>query len=284
MSGDFKLGILIGLLILALMVIFLTHPARVGETETDPTSASSNNELLINEEPTSPENDEVATVGDQTSSETTSFPPTDDSVAAEDNEVVITRQSPADNVFPGHFTSADQEDTLDSTEPSSDTAVEEPLAARELESSTTTVEESTFPVSHVVAKGETLSTISAKYYGTHKYYHHIRKANPTAIPHIDALRINQKIQIPAPPEGARTVAITVARTPAPAEAAGERTATSSATPRTHKVEKGDSLCHISRTYFNGRETMWRKILEANRSKIRDPRRLQVGTKLVIPSI
>ena len=282
MSGDFKLGILIGLLILALMVIFLTNKPRADEPQTDSDLASNQKELLIPEELASSDAYQAATGGDQTAPPATSWSATDATATASTNEVVITRESPQDLISNAHFGGLGQADTLGQAETTSEIPAEATRMARTLDDATAAVEESTFPASHVVAKGETLSSISAKYYGTHKWYHHIRKANSTSVSHIDALSIGQTIQIPAPPETARTVAV-APRAEAPA-APADHPATSSSVPRTHKVKKGESLCHISRTYYNGSETRWRKILEANRSRITDPRRLQVGTKLVIPPI
>ena len=274
MSGDFKLGILIGLLILALMVIFLTNKPRADEPQADSDFASNQKELFITEEP--------ASSGDQTTPPTTPWSATDDTTAASGNEVVITQQTPQDNIIPAHMGGLYQTDTAGDVETTSSVPSEEEPAAGTLDPPSADVEESAFPVTHVVVKGETLSSISAKYYGTHKWYRHIRKANLTTVPHIDALSINQKIQIPAPPQAARTVAV-APRLDAP-EPPADHATTPFFVPRTHKVKKGESLCQISRSYYNGSETMWQKILQANRSKIKDPRRLQVGTKLVIPPI
>jgi nucleoid-associated protein YgaU len=55
-------------------------------------------------------------------------------------------------------------------------------------------------------------------------------------------------------------------------------------PRTetlHVVRTGETLSGISEKYY-GSANRWQNILQANRSSVTDPRKLQPGTKLVIP--
>lgn len=52
---------------------------------------------------------------------------------------------------------------------------------------------------------------------------------------------------------------------------------------TYKVKKGDTLWAIAQKYYgDGRK--WRKILEANTDKVKNPRTMKVGIELVIPKI
>ncbi len=60
--------------------------------------------------------------------------------------------------------------------------------------------------------------------------------------------------------------------PAKAKAAGGRT---------YVVKKGDTLSEIAQKFY-GDSSQWKKIYNANKSRIKDPKKLQVGTKLVIP--
>ncbi len=53
------------------------------------------------------------------------------------------------------------------------------------------------------------------------------------------------------------------------------------TTRFHFVRKEETLSAISQQYYGDRNK-WRKILEANKSVIKDPNKLQPGTKLIIP--
>lgn len=51
--------------------------------------------------------------------------------------------------------------------------------------------------------------------------------------------------------------------------------------RVHVVEPKETLYAIARRYYAD-EKYWRKILEANRNRIRDPNKIEVGMKLIIP--
>ncbi len=51
--------------------------------------------------------------------------------------------------------------------------------------------------------------------------------------------------------------------------------------RIHTVQKGDTLSGISKQYY-GTTTKWQKILDANRSILKNPDSLAPGMKLVIP--
>jgi nucleoid-associated protein YgaU len=51
--------------------------------------------------------------------------------------------------------------------------------------------------------------------------------------------------------------------------------------RTHVVAKGETLSSIAKKYY-GDANDWKKIWEANKSVVPDPKKLKVGTKLTIP--
>lgn len=51
--------------------------------------------------------------------------------------------------------------------------------------------------------------------------------------------------------------------------------------RTYVVQKGDTLSGISKKFY-GTTTRWKEIWEANRRAVPDPKRMKVGTRLVIP--
>ena len=52
-------------------------------------------------------------------------------------------------------------------------------------------------------------------------------------------------------------------------------------PRTYTVQKGDTLSKISKQYY-GDANSYMKIFEANKDKLKDPDKIQVGQVLVIP--
>ena len=52
-------------------------------------------------------------------------------------------------------------------------------------------------------------------------------------------------------------------------------------PKTYTVQKGDTLSKISKQYY-GDANKYMKIFEANKDKLKDPDKIQVGQVLVIP--
>jgi len=52
---------------------------------------------------------------------------------------------------------------------------------------------------------------------------------------------------------------------------------------TYKVKKGDTLWAIAKKHY-GDGKKWRKILEANLDKVKDPKKLKIGAELVIPKL
>ncbi len=53
-------------------------------------------------------------------------------------------------------------------------------------------------------------------------------------------------------------------------------------PRTHVVQKGDTLYKLARDYYDGDQSKWKLIHEANLDKIPNKDKLKPGTELVIP--
>jgi aspartate ammonia-lyase len=64
-----------------------------------------------------------------------------------------------------------------------------------------------------------------------------------------------------------------------AAAAGAGGGTS--TMRTYKVQAGDSLSKIAKEFY-GNANEYQKIFEANRNKLSDPNKVNIGQELVIP--
>lgn len=129
---------------------------------------------------------------------------------------------------------------------------------------------------HHVQKGDTLSLISKKFYGSTKWWKTIVDANPGLNP--KSLAIGDRIRIPSL-EG-------VTNKPVPSSRALRNTAqskisSSGVKSRTYRVKKGDTLGKIAKNYY-GNSGKWEKIYVANKQKISDPKRLQVGVELNIP--
>jgi nucleoid-associated protein YgaU len=69
--------------------------------------------------------------------------------------------------------------------------------------------------------------------------------------------------------------------PAAAAAAASAGGASSSVARTYTVQAGDSLSKISKQFY-GDANKYMKIFEANKDKLTDPNKVNVGTELLIP--
>ena len=69
--------------------------------------------------------------------------------------------------------------------------------------------------------------------------------------------------------------------PAAAAAAASAGGASSAPARTYTVQAGDSLSKISKQFYAD-ANKYMKIFEANKDKLTDPNKVNVGTELLIP--
>ncbi len=121
-----------------------------------------------------------------------------------------------------------------------------------------------------------------------------KKDVPTA--HVDEppAPVAQKTQVTPPPEvdpyandplvsmdqGSKMTAADQKATKSAAPA-NKKAAAKSITGRTHTVEKGETLSSIAKKYYND-AGKWKVIWDANRTRVPDPNKLKVGTKLIIP--
>jgi nucleoid-associated protein YgaU len=119
---------------------------------------------------------------------------------------------------------------------------------------------------HVVAKGETLSSIARSELGTSSKWKELASWNGVSDP--AAMREGMRLRLSPPASGAAAPA---ARPPRDAAAATET--------RNHKVVKGDTLSRLAARYL-GDAARWRDIQKLN--QIADPANLAEGSTLRIP--
>jgi nucleoid-associated protein YgaU len=146
---------------------------------------------------------------------------------------------------------------------------------------------------HVVAQGETLSSIAAKYLGSESRWKDLATLNPGLDP--KKLKPGMQLRVTGVPEVADA---TPARTePAPAAATSAQAAGGAAPPaakpaaakpatakpagRTHTVVKGDTLGAIAKTYL-GSATRADDLYAANKDVLKSKDDLKLGQVLRIP--
>lgn len=126
---------------------------------------------------------------------------------------------------------------------------------------------------HHVQPGETLSAIAEKHYGDRNYWRTIYDANRDRIPSPNALRVGVRLVIPKRGGAAVQQVATTERTGTQPPASGYRQYT---------IAPGDSLSVLAQK-FMGSQRHTHKLYELNRSVIRDPDSLTVGTVIRIPA-
>ena len=151
---------------------------------------------------------------------------------------------------------------------------------------------------HVVAKGDTLTTIACRYYGQvdgPRLWRRIWEANKAALPDPDRLVLGKELVIPGVPVAPRPTAGQIARAdgaPGTVPAVGladlaerfrvrlEVTDPAPARPASYTVRKGDTFYSIARDMY-GDERLAKDLAEENRKTVADPRKLRVGQELVL---
>jgi nucleoid-associated protein YgaU len=138
-------------------------------------------------------------------------------------------------------------------------------------------------VTHVVALGETYSSIAQKYYGSTKYINLIVKANPGKDPR--KIQPGNKLNIP---DGPRREASAAPKEVTP-EASSERlhAPTVSAPPvasdRAYTVKPGETW-HVLAQRFLGDAKRWPELYEMNVERApRNPDGLRAGTVIELPT-
>lgn len=127
------------------------------------------------------------------------------------------------------------------------------------------------PTTHTVASGETLWSISEKYFGNG--YNWVDIASENNLTNADLIAAGQTLTIPK-----AALRYTKEVT---AVASGETAADSLLSATSYTVQRGDHLWSIAlRAYGDGYK--WSGIYEANKEKIANPDEIEIGMELTLP--
>ena len=131
------------------------------------------------------------------------------------------------------------------------------------------------PQTYTVVKGDNLWSLAERFYGEGRRWKAIHQANRDVLPSASMLKEGMVLLIPQ--------AVPTTQPALPQRMSVERPAAAApvATTTTHTVERGDTLYGIARKFY-GDGNLHTTIREANRDRVPDPRKIPVGTVLVIP--
>lgn len=125
------------------------------------------------------------------------------------------------------------------------------------------------PTTHTVKANDTLSGLARKYYGDDSKWPIIYEVNRLSNQH--TLMIGQKLTIPSPKEvkaGKQIVRVSAR-------------AHKASPGRAHRVQQGDTLYELARTYY-GDESQWKRIYNANPDLFSQKEAPEPGDILIIP--
>lgn len=141
-------------------------------------------------------------------------------------------------------------------------------------------------VTHVVAEGETLYGIAARYYGNGDFWPELLKANKQAAD--EEGRVFEGARLVIPQRGGTPVAQTRTTTPpSPSKPAATPSTASTAQTNTsggygsYTIKPGDTLSEISQELMGTMRRM-NELIELNRDQIQDADDIRVGMKLRYP--
>jgi nucleoid-associated protein YgaU len=142
------------------------------------------------------------------------------------------------------------------------------------------------PIVHVMATGETYSSLAEKYLGGTKYANLIVKANPGKDPR--KIQVGAKVIIPPAPKTPAPVSTVVASgSPSPTSPIKPVRATTEKAPpvspeRAYTVQAGETWHGLARRYL-GDGNRWVELFELNKERAPNPNHLQPGTVIELPA-
>ncbi|MFN3531539.1 MAG: LysM peptidoglycan-binding domain-containing protein [Candidatus Brocadia sp.] len=137
---------------------------------------------------------------------------------------------------------------------------------------------------HKVQNNDNLRKIARKYYGDESKWLLIFNANQDKIQDRNSLRIGTELIIPEEKTTIQKIKAEI-KTEVTTPSLSQVVEVEDAKPisRKHIIQQGDSLYSLAVKYYND-GTKWNKIFDANRKILKDQKSLKIGQELVIPDL
>ena len=277
MKRDVQVGVILGVIILAIIGVFLSTRTAVKEPTIPIPEAEEDTQvgaLDINELPQAPPN----TSQDTFKEITATIQNTEQKVAPVINTVKILEQpiEQEDNVIEGVWKKA-KDEAINVSSRVSETSDQE--IWKDISSESVKKSISKFQV-HKVRSNDDLHKIAQKYYGDVSKWLLIFNANQDKIKDRNSLRIGTELIIPEEQPSSQK---TKTETTTPALSQVTKVEDAVQTGKKHIVQQGDSLYKLAQKYYND-GSKWNKILEANKIILKNRNTLKVRQELVIPDL
>ena len=275
MKRDVQVGVILGVIILAIIGVFLSTRTAVKEPTIPIPEAEEDTQvgaLDINELPQAPPN----TSQDTFKEITTTAQNTEQKVAPVINTAKVQEQpiEQEDNVIEGEWKKA-KEETINVSSGASVTSGQENW--KDVSSDDGKKSSSKFQV-HKVQSNDDLHKIAKKYYGDISKWLLIFNANQDKIHDRNSLKIGTELIIPEENPSSQKAK---KETTTPTLSQVTEVENTAQTVKKHTVQQSDSLYKLAVKYYND-GSKWNKILEANKKILKNQNSLKVGQELVIP--
>lgn len=279
MKRDVQVGVILGVIILAIIGVFLSTRTNVKEPiipipEIDSDASPdllSLNELPKHPEGLSPQGDDLAKKDDKISGgEETKKENIDQEPAVEEQDYVIEGELRNAGNAENKIATSSQKQAIKSQEHEYQ---EESIPPAASESS-----QKPNVVTYKVQERDTLHKIARKYYGDDNKWLLIFNANQDRIYDRNNIRVGTELIIPNKDEAPTQVSTEISTRLVTHEVVEQTTAV-----KKHVVQAGDSLYKIALKYYKD-GSKWKKILDANKHNIKNENALKAGQELIIPDI
>ncbi len=283
MKRDVQVGVTLGVIILAIIGVFLSTRTTVKEP-TIPIPEIEEETLVdsldINELSPDPQN-----ASQEVSKETTTAAQNTEQKASVGISTTKTEEQSAekeDNIVEGEWKKAkEKEPTNIAANDRKASAVSNTEEWKDVSSEDVKKASSKGKV-YKVQYNDSLRKIAKKHYGDESGWLLIFNANQDKIQDRNSLKIGTELIIPEEEKTAIQKIKTDTTTPALSQVIEVEDA-KPATSRRHIIQQGDSLYALAVKYYND-GTKWTKISDANKKVLKDQKSLKIGQELVIPDL